>query len=56
MKITLEIRDGQIYMAFNKPNYTYQFLTMEEGEEIWQKLLDLTYELRKAETIRKVAN
>jgi hypothetical protein len=43
-------------MSFNKPNYTYQYLTIEELEAFWQELLAICHNYRRDEQIIKVSN
>lgn len=48
--------DPQYKLSFNKPNYTYQFLTIEEMEELWQGLLAICHSYRRDEQIERVNN
>jgi hypothetical protein len=54
--IDIELKDNKFKVSFNKPNYTYQFLTIEEAEELWQRLMQVCGEYRRGDIIEKVNN
>jgi hypothetical protein len=56
--IDIESKDfGVTYrISFNKPNYTYQNLTIEQLEELWQELLAICHNYRRGDQIEKVNN
>lgn len=54
--IEIELKDDKVKISFNKPNYTYQFLTIEQVEELWETLMTMCGEYRRGDIIEKVNN
>lgn len=54
--IEIELKDDKVKISFNKSNYTYQFLTIEEVEELWEALLAICHSYRRGDIIERVNN
>jgi hypothetical protein len=54
--IDIELKDDKFKVSFNKPNYTYQFLTIDEVEELWEALMTICGDYRRGDIIEKVNN
>ncbi len=54
--IDIEIKDDEFKISFNKPNYTYQYLTIDEAEEVWQTLMTICGEYRRNGVIERINN
>lgn len=54
--IDIELKDDKFKVSFNKPNYTYQFLTIDEVEELWEALMTICGDYRRNSIIEQVNN